>query len=149
MQAIVFMGIQASGKSTFYHQRFANTHLRINLDMLKTRHREKRLLEVCLETKQPFVVDNTNPTVDDRRRYIEPARNHQFQVIGYYFQSKLAEALHRNQQRENPQQIPNKGIRGTYSRLVLPQYTEGFDELYYVQITPENQFNIMVWSNEI
>ncbi len=35
MQIMIFVGIQASGKSTFYHQYFANTHLRINLDMLK------------------------------------------------------------------------------------------------------------------
>jgi predicted kinase len=40
MQAIIFMGIQACGKSTFYHHKFALTHVRINLDMLKTRHRE-------------------------------------------------------------------------------------------------------------
>ncbi|MEO1133121.1 MAG: ATP-binding protein, partial [Cyanobacteria bacterium J06639_1] len=58
MQAIIFIGIQASGKSTFFAQKFADTHVRINLDMLKTRHREKCLLETCLEIGQPFVVDN-------------------------------------------------------------------------------------------
>ena len=41
MQLILFTGVQASGKSTFYQQYFYHTHLRINLDMLKTRHREK------------------------------------------------------------------------------------------------------------
>src|SRR4051794_23667880 len=73
MEAVLFVGLQASGKSTFYRERFFTTHLRINLDMLRTRHREKRLLEVCLETQLRFVVDNTNPTRADRRRYIEPA----------------------------------------------------------------------------
>ena len=33
--------------------------------MLKTRHRERRLLRACVEALQPFVVDNTNP---DQRR---------------------------------------------------------------------------------
>lgn len=37
VEGIIFVGIQPSGKSTFYHDRFSNTHLRINLDMLKTR----------------------------------------------------------------------------------------------------------------
>jgi transcriptional regulator with XRE-family HTH domain len=37
VEAIIFVGIQASGKSTFYRERFFDTHLRINLDMLKTR----------------------------------------------------------------------------------------------------------------
>ena len=61
MEALIFVGLQASGKSTFYKERFFTTHLRINLDMLRTRHRERLLIGACLEAKQPFVVDNTNP----------------------------------------------------------------------------------------
>ncbi len=57
MQAIIFIGIQASGKSSFYKEQFFKTHIRINLDMLRTRHREDILLRACLEAKQPFVVD--------------------------------------------------------------------------------------------
>ena len=41
MQLIVFIGLQGSGKSTFFGRRFAETHLRLNMDMLKTRHREE------------------------------------------------------------------------------------------------------------
>ena len=41
MEAVILIGIQGAGKSTFYKDRFFNTHVRINLDMLKTRHREK------------------------------------------------------------------------------------------------------------
>ena len=36
MEAVLFVGLQASGKSTFYRERFFRTHVRINLDMLKT-----------------------------------------------------------------------------------------------------------------
>jgi len=39
MEAIIFIGIQATGKSTFYKDNFFKTHIRINLDMLKTRKR--------------------------------------------------------------------------------------------------------------
>jgi predicted kinase len=149
VQAIIFVGIQASGKSTFYHQRFANTHIRINLDMLKTRHREQRLLETCLEIGQPFVIDNTNPTPQDRERYIIPAKGKGFWVIGYYFESKIADSLQRNQYRQSEQQIPEKGIRGTHARLILPKYEEGFDELFYAQIAPERKFIVKEWINEI
>ena len=44
MQLIIFMGLQASGKSTFYREKFIDTHIRLNLDMLKTRHREQILV---------------------------------------------------------------------------------------------------------
>ncbi len=66
MEAVIFCGIQASGKTTFYLERFFRTHIRLNLDMLKTRHRERVMLDACLETGQRFVVDNTTPTAQDR-----------------------------------------------------------------------------------
>jgi predicted kinase len=84
--------------------------------MLKTRHREQRLFETCLEIQQSFVIDNTNPTRLDRQRYIEPAKQHKFQVIGYYFESRVRDAIDRNQQRPLAQQIPDKGIRATELR---------------------------------
>ena len=149
MQAIIFVGIQASGKSTFYSQCFFRTHIRINLDMLKTRHREKRLFETCLEITQSFVVDNTNPTPEERRRYIVPAKQKGFRIIGYYFESKIADSIRRNQGRDFEQQVPEKGIRGTHARLVIPTYTEGFDELHYVRLLPEKGFVVEDWADEI
>lgn len=70
MQLILFTGVQASGKSTFYQQYFYHTHLRINLDMLKTRHREKILFEAAIASKTKIVIDNTNMSKADRARYI-------------------------------------------------------------------------------
>lgn len=148
MQAIIFVGIQASGKSTFYSQYFSQTHIRINLDMLKTRHREKRLLETCLEIGQPFVVDNTNPTPEERKRYIQPAKQQRFDVTGYYFESKIADAIQRNQYRNPEQQIPEKGIRGTHKRLVIPTYAEGFDKLYCVRLLP-GKFAVEEWADKV
>lgn len=74
MERVLFMGLQAVGKSTFYRTQFDRTHLRINLDMLKTRYRERRLFETCLDIRQRCVIDNTNPTPEDRARYSAPAR---------------------------------------------------------------------------
>ncbi len=97
MEAVIFAGLQGAGKSTFYQERFFATHLCISLDMLKTRHRERRFLQTCLETRQPFVVDNTNPTRAERQVYIEAARQAGFRVIGYYFQSKIEGCKRRNE----------------------------------------------------
>nr|WP_229638612.1 ATP-binding protein [Waterburya agarophytonicola] len=84
MEAVIFVGLQASGKSSFYREKFANSHIRLNLDMLKTRHREKLLFDACLQAKQSMVVDNTNPTKSDRAKYILPAKQHKFKITGYY-----------------------------------------------------------------
>ena len=140
MEAVVFGGIQSSGKSSFYRARFFDTHLRINLDMLKTRHREQLLLHACVEAKQPFVVDNTNPSVEERARYIELARSGDFRVVGYFFRSWPKEALARNERRTGKARIPEKGILGTYKRLRTPTAEEGFDELYQVRIDETGRF---------
>ena len=148
MEAIVFMGLQASGKSTFYPKEFYDSHIRINLDMLKTRHRENILFLACLEAKQPLVIDNTNPTAKDRSRYIGPAKENHFRVIGYYFQSALETCLKRNEKRLGKQRIPDHALLATYNKLELPTWNEGFDELYYVRIL-ENTFKVEEWADEI
>ena len=156
MQAVLLIGIQASGKSSFFKERFFDTHVRINLDMLRTRHRERLLLEACLEAKQPFVVDNTNPSAADRARYLAAAREAGFEVHGYYFRSVLAEALPRNAQREGRQKIAEAGLRGTAARLQQPRLDEGFDTLFYVRLVPAEEgedhaqarFEVSPWTPE-
>ena len=149
MEAVIFIGIQATGKSTFYKERFFKTHIRINLDMLKTRSREDILLDACIKAKQPFVVDNTNPSIEDRKKYIDIAKNAKFRVVGYYFQSNIANAIMRNEKREGKECIPLAGIKSTHAKLQLPSLEEGFDELYYVKIDDENKFVVEEWKNEI
>jgi len=149
MEAVIFIGIQATGKSTFYKERFFKTHIRINLDMLKTRSREDILLDACIKAKQPFVVDNTNPSIEDRKKYIDIAKNAKFRVVGYYFQSNIADAIMRNEKREGKECIPLAGIKSTHAKLQLPSLEEGFDELYYVKIDDENKFVVEEWKNEI
>jgi len=147
-EAVILIGIQATGKSTFFLERFYKTHVRINLDMLRTRHREKRLIETCLEIGQSFVVDNTNPTVKDRERYLRRSKEKGFHTIGYYFQSKLAEAVERNSLRPEDEQISEKGIRGAYARLQLPSHSEGFDSLFYVGIGDNGLFKVEKWKED-
>jgi predicted kinase len=140
MEAIIFTGIQASGKSTFYKERFFTTHVRINLDMLRTRNRESILLRACLEMKQALVVDNTNVTAADRARYIALAKEAGFRVVGYYFQSSLGDSIRRNNERALKAKVPAGAIAGMLKRLEPPTLAEGFDELYWVRIGSDGGF---------
>lgn len=149
MEAVVLIGIQASGKSSFCREHLIDTHVRINLDMLGTRHREKLLIAACLEAKQPFVIDNTNPTRVERVGYVEQAKAAGFRVVGYYFASKVEDCKARNTQRPADQVVPLAGLLGTYGRLQLPERREGFDELYYVTIDQHNAFIVSEWADEV
>lgn len=51
MELIIFIGLQGTGKSTFYKHHFVDSHLRLNGDMLKTQHRETTLFHACLNSK--------------------------------------------------------------------------------------------------
>lgn len=146
MEAVIFVGLQASGKSSFYKERFFATHVRISLDLLRTRNRERRLIDFCLETQQPFVVDNTNPTREERAKYIESAKSAKYAVNGYYFRSKADECLARNQKRSD--QVPDVGILATAKKLELPTLAEGFDSLRYVFLT-EAGFVVQEWNDDV
>ena len=137
MEMILFCGIQASGKTTFFKEKFFKTHIRISMDQLHTRNKEQKFIETCFATQQSFVVDNTNPTKEERLKYISAAKSHKYNIIGYYFQSQLNESIKRNSQRVGKENIPEIGIRGTFNKLEIPTFDEGFDELFYVAIENE------------
>ena len=144
-EAVIFCGIQATGKSTFYQRRFSDTHVRLNLDMLRTRHREAVLLDACLAAKASFVVDNTNPSREERARYVSPSGDAGFRVVGYYFASRAQDALVRNATRSQNRRVPTAGVLGCLGRPERPSLAEGFDELYYVMIGAAGDFEVAPW----
>jgi predicted kinase len=148
MEMIIFIGIQASGKSSFYKDNFFNTHLRISNDLLKTKNRENKLLDYCKNTEMPLVIDNTNVTKDARKKYIQFAQEINIPVIGYYFKTDVERSIKWNSERKGKECIPKVGILDAYKRLEKPSIDEGFDKLYYVDII-DNNFIINEWENEI
>lgn len=130
---VLMIGIQGSGKSTFYQKYLADDYVRVNLDTLKTRGREERLISECFQEGKSFAVDNTNPTKADRQRYIPLAKHWGYKIVGYYMGSRLHECIQRNDQRSGRAKIPVTAIAATSKKLQLPSFDEGFDELYYVK----------------
>jgi predicted kinase len=142
VEAVILCGIQASGKTTFYRERFAATHERISLDDLKSRTRERAALERCLAQRTPFVVDNTNATKAYRAPYIAAARAAGFRVISYFFATEPKKALERNKQRTGKEVIPAAGLFATHKRLEKPTLDEGFDEIHVVEIVEAGRFSV-------
>jgi predicted kinase len=142
MEAVVLCGVQGSGKTTLYRDRFLETHVRVSMDLLRTRKREAAFVQACLETRQPFVVDNTNPTPAERRRYVEPARAAGFRVLVYLVEVDDAEAHARNAERGPSRRVPAAGVAGTSRRLQRPTPEEGFDELWHATAAPDGGWRI-------
>ncbi len=130
---VIMMGVQGSGKSTFFADYLAEDFVRVNLDTLKTRNRERLLIEECLSLGKSYAVDNTNPTRADRERYIPAARAAGYRVIGYWMLTRVETCLVRNSGREGKARVPDVAIYATSRKFERPTFTEGFDELYTVE----------------
>jgi AAA domain-containing protein len=135
MEAVILCGVQGSGKTTLCRHRFLATHEHVSLDLLRSRSREAELVRACLRDRRRFVVDNTNPTPADRRRYIEPAREAGFKVIGYLVEANAGEAFARAD-------IPPGRVAATARALQRPTLEEGFDELWHATAAPGGGWRI-------
>lgn len=133
MELVIFIGIQGAGKSTFYKTHLMDTHIRLNGDMLKSRHREHILFKACLESKTKTVIDKTNPTADIRKPYIDLAKQYQFKVIAYYFDTPFDIAKDRNNKRTGKNKVPEVGLKSVAKQLTFPTFDEGFDEIYIIK----------------
>ena len=145
-RCILFTGLQASGKTSFWQQYFPDL-AHVNLDTLHTRNKERILLDECFASGASFVVDNTNPTRKDRERYISRAKENGYRVIGYYFQSSISACKERNSRRTGKALLPVSALAATHRTLELPGWDEGFDELYYVRID-DSSFAVEPWETE-
>ena len=131
MEAVIFVGIQASGKTSFYRRHFADSHVHISLDAQRTRQREEHQLATCLKEGKSFVIDNTNPLPADRARYVSRSREAGFHVVAYFFSTTLKDALRRNNLRSGKQRIPVPAIAATHRKrdLVAPKPRAGAEDL--------------------
>jgi predicted kinase len=142
VQLVVFCGPPGSGKSSFYRYRFFETHVRVSLDMLRTRARERVLVEACVAARQALVVDNTNPTAADRARYVGPAAAAGFECVAYAFRSTPEDALAANALRPERQRLPVRSVLGTFARLEEPTREEGFGALFSVWMDGAGGFEV-------
>lgn len=154
MELIILIGLQASGKSTFYRTRFAETYEHISKDLLKSsknmnkNQKQAERIERAFLEQRSVIIDNTNVTVHYRQLLIDIGRRYDATIIGYYFQPDVLSSRTRNMQRTGKAQVPDKAIFITAHKFEPPSYAEGFDALYYVRIGKDSTSENPVWEIE-
>jgi predicted kinase len=137
-ECVILIGLPASGKTTFYRERFAATHDHVSKDMMRhnrrPQRRQEQLLAAALADGRSVVIDNTNPSVAVRAPLIAVARANGAEVAGYVFRTEAADALRRNQARDGRSRVPAVAIFATRKKFEPPSYAEGFDRLFEVTL---------------
>jgi len=145
-ECVIFIGLPASGKTTFYQRRFAETHRHISKDHWpKAANKDARqadAMRAALTRGDSVVIDNTHPSPADRAPVIALAREHGARLIGYYFTATTREAVRRNRGREGKARVPDVAIFTKAKRMTTPSAEEGFDELYSVSIASDGDFMV-------
>lgn len=151
MELVILIGLQASGKSTFARSRFGGTNQYVSKDLMRNNskaHRQRQLIEAALQQNLSVVVDNTNPTREDREELISLGRLYNAEVIGYFFAVQLKQNLERNRAREGKARVPDVAIYATLKKLTRPSYAEGFTRLFYVRNSGDQNFEVREWKEE-
>jgi predicted kinase len=146
LELVILIGLPGAGKSTFFRQRFAETHRHLSRDDLRRRREPQRrhaeLLRQALSERRSVVVDDTNVTREQRAPAIAEGQRQGARVVGYFFDCPVRDCSARNRQREGSERIPEAGLLSSAKRLVRPALDEGFDELHTVQVLPGLGFEI-------
>ena len=146
VEVVVLVGLPGAGKTTFFRQRFAATHAHVSGDNFQSHarpaRRQAQLIAEALSAGRSLVVDNTNPTVDERAAIITEARRQGARAVAYFFDCTSKECLARNETREGRARIPRVGIFAAAKRLTPPSREEGFDEVFAVHALPEQRFEV-------
>jgi predicted kinase len=144
MELVVLVGLQGSGKTTFYRSRFATTDAHVSKDNFRHHRRparrQRQLIEEALAKGRSVVVDNTNVTAADRAELVALGRMFNAEVACYYFPPDVEGSLARNAARSGKARVPDHAIHMTARRLQSPAPAEGFDRMYAVRIAEEGGF---------
>lgn len=129
---VIFLcGFPASGKSTYYNKHL-NKYEYINQDILKTKDKTKKTVQLNIKLEKSFVIDKTFPTIEDRAEYLEliPTNYNKYCI---YINTPMFIARHLNHIRnlETGKSIPDIVYRTFNKNFVKPNSKiKEFDDVF-------------------
>eukprot|EP01129_Flabellula_baltica_P013739 TRINITY_DN6441_c0_g1_i1.p1 TRINITY_DN6441_c0_g1~~TRINITY_DN6441_c0_g1_i1.p1 ORF type:complete len:454 (-),score=107.27 TRINITY_DN6441_c0_g1_i1:22-1383(-) len=142
-EIIVNVGFPGSGKSSFTKKYLVpKDYVRVNKDELKSQKKCESVALESLEEGKSIVVDNTNPTIENRAVYIEMAKKFDCPIRCFYFDTPREIAEHLNVMRNlmsggEIKRVPPIGYNIYNKNFVMPTVEEGFEEVKVIPFSPD------------
>ncbi|XP_053687390.1 uncharacterized protein F21D5.5 isoform X2 [Sabethes cyaneus] len=136
-EVIVMVGFPGSGKSSFVRANLESKgYTLINRDTLGSWQKCVSLLESALRNKKSAVIDNTNPDVESRKRFVEVAKKRNVPCRCFVMNVSYKQSKHNNIFRELTDRSHtsiNDMVFNMYkSKYQEPSIEEGFSEIVKV-----------------
>lgn len=143
-EVIVAVGFPASGKSTFFHTHvIPKGYVYVNRDTLGSWQKCVSACERALKEGRSVAVDNTNPDLESRKRYVDVAKAAGVSCRCFQFSASLEQAKHNNRFREmapsdSKHAKVNDMVFHSYRKhFVAPSLSEGFSEILQIHFIPD------------
>eukprot|EP01114_Cavostelium_apophysatum_P009515 TRINITY_DN22667_c0_g1_i1.p2 TRINITY_DN22667_c0_g1~~TRINITY_DN22667_c0_g1_i1.p2 ORF type:complete len:153 (-),score=48.61 TRINITY_DN22667_c0_g1_i1:33-491(-) len=136
------VGPPASGKSSFAKTIFVSQgYVRVNRDTLKTKEKCMKVAKEELANGKSVVIDNTNPSPDARKEFINLAEAKGIPCRCFVMDTDIKLAHHLNLVREKAtggqvSRIPDIAYNMFKSKFKYPDLKEGFTEIKKVEWRP-------------
>ncbi|OBJ53112.1 ATP-binding protein [Mycobacterium sp. 1423905.2] len=145
-EVAILIGLQAAGKTTFYRQRLAATHVHVSKDNFRhNRNRQRRQMQLitdALAAGRDVAVDNTNPSSLEWEPIVDLAHACGAPVVAYWFPPDVTASLRRNVNRSGHARVSEIAILSTVKRLRPPRPEDGFDRLVEVSFDGAGGFRL-------
>ncbi|XP_022805797.1 bifunctional polynucleotide phosphatase/kinase-like [Stylophora pistillata] len=143
-ELIVMVGYPASGKTTFVKDYLLPLgYVQINRDILGTWQKCVSACKDALSSGKRVVVDNTSPTRETRKRYVDCAKQARISARCFLFDVSFEHAQHNNKIREmtnrdsSYKHVGHLAFVKYKSSYEEPRCEEGFEEIVKVNFVPK------------
>lgn len=138
---IILVGFPASGKS-YVVKELSKLHddnfTIVNRDTEKTMSKCESKTKSTCENKLPIIIDNTNLSLEERKKFIEIGKKYQYKIFCVHVTTPIDVCEHNNYFRNykyNCELVPTIAYRAMNKRYVEPTLEEGFYKI--IKYRPE------------
>ncbi len=128
-ELIILVGFPGSGKSTIANKYKSDFQI-LNSDSYKNKNKLLKDFEKLILADKNIIIDNTNPSIEARKYYIDIAKKHNYNITCFNMTTPILLAKHNNYYRylyENKELVPNLVYNIYNKKYIKPEISEGFN----------------------